>query len=189
LRPFNISSPLRRFFTGDQPLSCHWSVQTQRLLLRKMKAIDVPSIGEIVRDEGVYSQLLADPNQFIDEIASIVESVDNTKKSYIALIGIRKSDGKIISAGFLFDNELSYCVHSALHRQGYGYEFVSKLCQLAMQPEIECSNIRASVLRSNQPSRAVLEKVGFKFEGLAYRENSLYRGKFAMLDYCLYIDD
>ena len=154
-----------------------------------MTAIDLPSICEIVRDEGVYSQLLADPNQFIEEIASIVEPVDNTGNSHVALIGIRKSDGEIISAGFLFDNELSYCVHSALHRQGYGYEFVSKFCHLATQPEIGYSNIRASVLRSNQPSRAVLEKVGFKFEGLAYRENSLYRGEFAMLDYRLYIDD
>lgn len=139
----------------------------------------------MVRDVDVFSQLLIEPEHFLVEITSIVGSTNSEEKLGIALTGLRKSDDKIICAGFLFSNELSYFVDSAFRRQGYGSEFVAKLCRIVMKTAIGHSNIRASVLRTNLQSRAILEKIGFTFVGLAHRENTLYPGKFSVLDYRL----
>ncbi|MGR3467121.1 MAG: GNAT family N-acetyltransferase [Shimia sp.] len=87
---------------------------------------------------------------------------------------IRKSDGALVGAATL-DNiqrgpaqycTLGYWVGVGHARQGYMREAIGALVDYAFA-DLDLSRIQAACLPENAASRALLEKSGFKYEGVA----------------------
>lgn len=92
----------------------------------------------------------------------------------LALMLIRREDNLLIGA-ITLDNirrgpvqagTLGYWIGAPFARQGYMREAIQSVVHYAFQV-MDLSRIEAACLPENAPSRGVLEKTGFKYEGVA----------------------
>jgi [ribosomal protein S5]-alanine N-acetyltransferase len=92
----------------------------------------------------------------------------------LPLVLERRADGKILGA-LTLDNirrgpaqvgTLGYWIGAPFARQGYMREAIAGVVHHAFV-NLDLSRIEAACLPENQPSRALLEKAGFKYEGVA----------------------
>lgn len=92
----------------------------------------------------------------------------------VPLFLIRRSDDALLGA-ITLDNirrgpaqagTLGYWIGQGHTRQGYMLEAITAVCHYAFR-ELDLSRLEAACLEENTPSRGVLEKAGFKFEGVA----------------------
>ena len=92
----------------------------------------------------------------------------------LPLMLIRRADNAILGA-ITLDNmrrgpvqagTLGYWIGAPYARQGYMREAIQTLVHHAFQT-IDLSRVEAACLPENAPSRGVLEKCGFKYEGVA----------------------
>lgn len=92
----------------------------------------------------------------------------------LALMLIRRADNQLIGA-ITLDNirrgpvqagTLGYWIGAPFARQGYMREAIQSVVHHAFQV-MDLSRIEAACLPENAPSRGVLEKCGFKYEGVA----------------------
>ncbi len=94
--------------------------------------------------------------------------------SGVPLFLLRRSDNQILGA-ITLDNiqrgpsqsgTLGYWIGQAFARQGYMREAVNAVVHYAFH-DLDLSRVQAGCLADNQASRGVLEKTGFKYEGVA----------------------
>jgi ribosomal-protein-alanine N-acetyltransferase len=92
----------------------------------------------------------------------------------VPLLLIRRADGALVG-GVTLDNirrgpaqagTLGYWVGAPFARQGYMREALEAVVHFAFS-ELDLSRLEAGCLPENAASRGVLEKVGFKYEGVA----------------------
>jgi [ribosomal protein S5]-alanine N-acetyltransferase len=92
----------------------------------------------------------------------------------LPLLMFRRSDGALLGA-ITLDNirrgpaqagTLGYWVGAAHARQGYMREAIEAVVHHAFQ-QLDLSRVEAACLPGNAASRGVLEKTGFKYEGVA----------------------
>ncbi|MHA1128712.1 MAG: GNAT family N-acetyltransferase [Alphaproteobacteria bacterium] len=92
----------------------------------------------------------------------------------IQLLLIRREDSQVVG-GITLDNiqtgvsqacTIGYWMGEAFTRQGYMSEALDATVRYAFN-ELDLSRIQAGCLPDNAPSRALLEKSGFKYEGVA----------------------
>lgn len=69
--------------------------------------------------------------------------------------------------------ELGWVLDPAVHGQGLGTEFAAALLHLAIDG-LEVRRVEAACFAENLASRRVMEKIGFRLEGV-FREESLHR--------------
>lgn len=94
----------------------------------------------------------------------------------LRLLVCRGSDGRIAGAVTLFaiagaplaSATLGYWIGAAYARLGYMHEALELLLAFAFE-RMKLRRIEALVLPENAPSRALLERLGFEFEGIARR--------------------
>ncbi len=96
--------------------------------------------------------------------------------SALALFLIRKDDSRLLG-GINLENiqrgpaqsaTIGYWIGSDYSRQGLMTEAVRGVVNYAFA-RLDLSRIQAATLPGNKPSRAVLEKTGFKYEGVAQK--------------------
>jgi [ribosomal protein S5]-alanine N-acetyltransferase len=92
----------------------------------------------------------------------------------LPLVMERREDQRLVGA-LTLDNirrgpaqagTLGYWIGAPYARQGYMREAILAVVHHAFHP-LDLSRIEAACLPENQPSRGLLEKVGFKYEGVA----------------------
>lgn len=88
----------------------------------------------------------------------LIRRADNALLGAITLDNIRRGP---VQAG-----TLGYWIGAPFARQGYMREAIQSLVHHAFQA-MDLSRIEAACLPENAPSRGVLEKCGFKYEGVA----------------------
>ncbi len=94
--------------------------------------------------------------------------------SAVPLFIERREDGVLVGAitldnirrGPAQDGTLGYWIGQPFARQGYMGEAILALVHFAFE-ELDLSRIQAACLPENKASRGVLEKSGFKYEGVA----------------------
>ncbi len=95
-------------------------------------------------------------------------------KQALPLLLIRRDDGALLG-GITLDNmqagvsqscTVGYWMGEKFARQGYMLEALSATVDYAFNT-LDLSRIQAGCLPENTPSRALLEKAGFKYEGVA----------------------
>ncbi len=102
------------------------------------------------------------------------------KKSVSLLIFLKKNDTLI--GGITMDNikrgssqsaSLGYWLAEEFARNGYMTESMNKIIDYGFK-ELNLSRLEAATLPENEPSRKLLEKVGFKYEGVAQSYLKIY---------------
>jgi ribosomal-protein-alanine N-acetyltransferase len=160
-------------------------LHTERLLLRKMKGSDSPSLFEVWSDSEVTKFMnidcFTDESQVEDMIKLLDElSLDNKA---IRFSIIEMESNKIIgSCGYNsldFENEkaeIGYDIARAFWGRGYASEAISALLEYAFL-SLKLNRIEAKVEPENMNSVKVLQKLNFTFEG-TLRQSERVNGKF-----------
>ena len=154
-----------------------------RLVVRPMSMADLEDFREIVFDPRVHSTLIVAPSVYLKVLEECADGPERGEAAHqFSATATLVSECQFVAGGLLYQNNLSYFVHPEMWRRGIGLEFVAMfLGEIARLPGL--TEVTACVLRNNVASRLILERVGFRFTGLAYhkRENEMTR--LAVLNY------
>jgi len=157
-----------------------FEIATPRLILRLPKMADYGQWSR-TRQEGADFLLPWEPVRDRDFSGKkafrnrVYWSAKSTSEGRaLPLFLIRRDDGAFLGAATLSNirrgpaqmANLGYWIGPNHARQGYMTEAVSALVEFAFD-EMELSRIEAACLPENKPSRGLLERCGFKYEGVA----------------------
>lgn len=165
-------------------------METSRLRLRELRLNDAHFILNLYSDENVC-KFLYDEELYtnIDEANNYIEwNTYCENKNHNRWGIIRKADGVIMgTVGFhLWDRynhiaEIGYDLAEEFWGEGYMSEAVEKCLEHGFD-FLRLNRIQAYVAPENHSSIRVLEKLGFKKEGI-YRDKHFFRGEYYDL-YC-----
>lgn len=155
-------------------------MQTERIELHLPKMGDFPNWQELRRkneeflrpwepkrfddyssEDGFKERVRWSRNSFKNHHAVallIKRSADKALMGVITLDNIRTGSAQTATVGYWLGQE--HCHH------GYMQEALSKIVTYAFT-ELDLSRIEAATLKDNKPSRKLLERSGFKYEGVA----------------------
>lgn len=161
------------------------TLESDRLMLRKMSLEDAPDLFEYASDPEVAQYTTWHPHQSLKDshifLNSILEKYQ-THESFNWGI-IHKDDGKLIgTCGFVHwvrshhYAEIGYALSRPYWGQGYMPEAVKAVLAFAFQ-ETDLNRIEAECKLPNHASATVMEKVGMKYEGIL-RQQMLNKGRF-----------
>jgi ribosomal-protein-alanine N-acetyltransferase len=160
-------------------------LQTQRLILREMNVKDAEFVFKHFSNEKIC-EYLYDEDVFtsMDEALELIESYSNPEGKQHNRWGIvRKKDNSLIgTCGFhCWDGvnhiaEIGYDLWHECWGQGYMSEALEVVIESGFQ-NMSLNRIQAYVALENDNSARLLEKIGFKKEGII-RDKHLYHGKY-----------
>lgn len=150
------------------------TIETERLTLRRFEYTDVDAMLEYwIADEKIQS-LYSEPvyttkkavNELLDKYIGSYE-----KNDYYRWAIIEKNSGECIGqiAFFLVDSknhfaEIEYCIGSNFQCRGYATEATKAIIRYGFE-KINLHKIQICTKTINKPSKRVIEKCGFTYEG------------------------
>jgi ribosomal-protein-alanine N-acetyltransferase len=161
-------------------------IDTDRLLLRKFEYADDNSMLKYWISDSLIQSLYAEPvystkkevKELLDKYISSYEKCD-----YYRWAIILKETGDCIGqiAYFLVDNnnhfgEIEYCIGGLFQRRGFATEATKSVIKFGFE-NINLHKVQISHKSINIPSRKVIEKCGFVYEGTLrdyFHENGKY---------------
>ena len=164
------------------------TLETSRLVLRKLKVEDAQDMFEYCSDEEMTPFLTWDAHKTIDDsMVFIQKTIEKYKKSQVGEWGIvLKETGKLVgTCGFLWwmpecgRVELAYAIARSLWGKGLMTEAVSEVIRFGFD-KMELNRIEARAIPENIASIRVMQKIGMTKEGL-HREQMIMHGKFVDL--------
>ena len=164
------------------------TLETERLILRKMTLEDAEDMFEYASDPDVAKYTTWDAHQSLKDSKFFLKIVvERYKNRQITDWGIvHKEDGKFIgTCGFaechLFHSraEIGYAISRKYWRQGYMSEAVNAIIKFGFQT-MNLNRIEARCDVENIASARVMEKVGMQFEGIL-RQHIFTKGKYCDL--------
>ncbi|MBK5927488.1 GNAT family N-acetyltransferase [Rhodobaculum claviforme] len=155
-------------------------IETERMMLRLPQHTDFRAWSELRRDsadflipwEPAWSEDHLGRAAFTNRVQWAARA--EQQGTALPLFLMRVSDGALLGA-ITLDNirrgpaqagTLGYWVGAAHARQGYMREAIAGVVAYAFGP-LDLSRIEAACLPENAPSRGLLERSGFKYEGVA----------------------
>jgi len=172
-------------------------LETERLLLRPITMKDAPDIFAYASNPEVTKYVRFVTHKSIKDTHAFIRRVQTSyRKGVTPLWGMQlKASGRLIGAsGFLQcpnpdqRAELGYVINPDYWGEGYVTEAAKALCDFAFR-EMKVNRIEAGTIVGHVASARVLEKCGFKFEGVL-RQRELIKGKFPDVSmYSLLRDD
>ena len=160
-------------------------IETKRLLLRPITMKDAPDIFAYASNPEVTKYVRFVTHKSIKETHAFIRRVRASyRKGITPLWGIEiKASGRLIGAlGFLqWPNpdrraELGYVINPDFWGQGYVTEAAKVLCDFAFK-KMKVNRIEAGTIVGHTASERVLQKCGFKFEGIL-RQREFIKGRF-----------
>lgn len=161
------------------------NLQTSRLIIRNIEANDKEFIYKLFSNEKVC-EFLYDEEIFTnvnDAVAFINWNSNPEEKGYNRWVLVKKENGKQIgTCGYdnwdRFNNiaEIGYDLCQEYWGQGYMKEALESAIESGFK-NMGLNRINAYVALENINSIRLLEKLGFKNEGV-YRDKHLFRGKY-----------
>jgi RimJ/RimL family protein N-acetyltransferase len=152
-------------------------LKTKRLVLRPLKILDVKGIVENVNDFEVSKWLLVVPYPYaIKDAKEWIKNTQETwrkreKESYTFGIEL-KSEKKVIGGIGLHHvdtysgyAEIGYWLGAKYHKKGYGSEALGAMIDFSFN-KLKLRRLEAGVFTENPSSGKLLEKFGFKKEGV-----------------------
>ncbi len=143
-------------------------IETERLLIRYIQAKDLDDMFEYLSDEEVMRY---ERQTFTKE--SIAKSIQDFLPYNNFYAAVLKDSGKMIGQVFVGKNNperfneynVGYIFNPKYHSKGYCTEATKALCKYAFE-ELNAHRLTAKCNPENVASWRVMEKVGFKREGL-----------------------
>ena len=161
-------------------------IDTPRLRLRPLCAEDIPSLKEWMADKAIYAYWGKGPGKTDKNPELLFTKAERTTKSFH--LGIEeKPTGKVVGDLWVYriENDRMATVAIRLapsrHGMGYGTEALSAMTRFCFD-NTELRRLQAEVDVRNAASRRMLEKCGYRQEGL------IRQGKMVSVwcDYCIY---
>lgn len=161
-------------------------IDTGRLLLRKFTSEDALSaMNNWAGDEYIQKMYGEPAYKTLDDTAALLDKYIKGYESgyYYRWAVIEKASGECIGqiAYFLVDRnnhfgEIEYCIGTAFQGKGYATEATKAVIEYGFN-KIGLHKVQICVRPSNMPSRKVIEKCGFTYEG-TLRDYFLIDGKY-----------
>ncbi len=162
------------------PWRKYLAIESERLTLRQPRAVDHRNWAELRKESAEFLQPW-EPTWTRDHLSRKAFSarVHSTSRaietgSGLPLFIFRRKDGQLLGA-ITLDNiqrgpsqsgTLGYWIGATFIRRGYMREAVETVVHHAFT-KLDLSRVQAGCLPENKASRGVLEKAGFKYEGVA----------------------
>jgi|SRR5579872_5163245 len=158
-------------------------LETSRLRLRPLRASDALAIFGYASDPQVTKQVRFVTHRNLHDTRSFLRHV-RQRRSKDCVWGIElKSARRVIGSIGLLDYapehhraELGYALHREHWNRGIATEAVRAVINHAMR-KLRINRLEAGTYLSNRASQRVLEKCGFKFEGVL-RQRELIKGSY-----------
>lgn len=150
------------------------SIDSARVRLRRMEKRDIRDIYDLCRREELARFVEWYPHKDITETRDYVNWIVSGYRRGRSMTWVieLKGAGKVIgTCGFMKMDadfktaEIGYCLSSDYWRQGYATEAVWSLLWYGFK-KIGLCRVQARVMDGNEPSEALVEKLGFRREGL-----------------------
>lgn len=160
-------------------------ITTERLILKPMELLDAPAMFEIKSDKEVTAKYGRESHKDMQQTTEWIKLIlDNyTEKSSLAwTIFLKKSEkgiGSVILWNLDLDSqvgEIGYELHRDCWRHGFMFEALGAMTDWAIL-DMGLNRVEACPLKENAASIAVLEKLGFKFEG-NLKERIYFRNRY-----------
>ncbi len=168
------------------------TLQTQRLLLRRMETSDAPELFFLRSDPQVMKYIDRKPAasiqeaiDFIDKINGEIDKNNNITWAISLLTDPGVMIGNITYWRFdrpNFRGEIGYVLHPAFWRQGIMKEAIHKVLAFGFDV-MKMHSVEANINVGNDASAAILQACGFRKEA-HFRENYFFDGRF--LDSIIY---
>jgi len=161
------------------------TIITERLLLREMLATDISQFFAIRSNKEVMERINKERFKTLDEAKSLMNKIANDIKMGNGIMWslCLKEDGRQIgnlSFHKIYKDhhraELGYALLPEFHMRGIMYEAVKAVIHYGFN-NMKLHTIEAMINPANTASKRILEKNGFKQEGLL-KESFLFRTKF-----------
>lgn len=172
------------------------TIETERLILRKMKPSDSRDMYEYSRLPEVTRYLLWEPHTNPSQTLDYLEYLQTRYRvgDFYDWAVVEKSRGKMIgTCGFTsldFSNnaaEVGYVLNPAFWGKGLAPEALMRVMRFGFM-ELNVHRIEAKYMVENSRSRRVMEKCGMTFEGV--RRSSMYvKGSYRDIGVCSILSD
>lgn len=149
-------------------------IETERLLLRRFKYTDDDAmLKHWISDENIQSMYMEPVYTTKEAVKELLDRYINSyeKGDYYRWAIISKESGECIGqiAYFLVDNknhfaEIEYCIGSAFQCKGYATEATKAVIRFGFE-KINLHKVQICTHTANKPSKRVIEKCGFTYEG------------------------
>ena len=166
-------------------------LETDRLILRRMKTSDYIDMYEYSKSDKVTKYLLwrSHPDaRYTRDYLAFVQSQYRAGEFYDWAIVEKESNKMIGTCGFAkldFENnsaEIGYVINPLYWRRGYATESVKKVIEFGFDV-LNLHRIEARYIVGNEVSKRVMEKCGMVFEGI--HKSSLYvKEEYVSVGYC-----
>lgn len=151
------------------------TIKTERLLLRKPVSADAEDIFKRYASDAEVTRYLAWPmHTSVDDTHAFLEFSDAEWERWPAgpYLICALSDGRLLgSTGLAFEVPLRATTGYVLAKDSWGQGFATEalLAMRALAADLGVERLYAMCYPEHQPSRRVLEKGGFEFEGTLRR--------------------
>ena len=149
-------------------------IETERLMLRPFEYEDAGSMMRNWAGDEYIQKMYGEPSyKTLDAVKKLLGKYIGSydKKYYFRWAVIEKASGECIGqiAYFLVDTsghfgEIEYCIGTAFQGKGYATEAAKAVIRYGFE-KIGFHKVQICVRPSNTPSKKVIEKCGFVYEG------------------------
>lgn len=172
-------------------------IETQRLLLRRMKQSDYYDMYDYARRSDVTRYLTWEPHTDLEYTRRYLSYVESCYKAgtFFDWALQYKGDGHMIgTCGFTSFNydarsaEIGYVINPRYQCAGIATEAACRVISFGFE-SLDLHRIEAHYMAGNDASRRVMEKVGMQFEGI-HRESMFVKGVYVSVGVCaMTVDD
>lgn len=149
-------------------------METQRLIIRRFRMDDAEECFAFMSDaQGMY---LDGCKPFVSMDDAFWERMKLFEKREGQYVIVLKTSNEVIGTINVFDDdsravsakEIGYAIAPKHRRKGYAFEAISALIDL-LRKDLLFDMVTAGVLPENIPSAKLLEKLGFRSEGIRHK--------------------
>jgi [ribosomal protein S5]-alanine N-acetyltransferase len=160
-------------------------IETERLVLRALRESDAGAVFQIFGDDAVTRYYDLATFTDIEQARLLIARMNARNANGDALrwgIGLKENDTVIGTGGFnqfargWFHAGIGYDLAQVYWNQGYMTEALRAMVKHGFE-KLQLNRIQALVAPGNDPSARVLEKVGFRREGIL-REYGFWKNRF-----------
>ena len=160
------------------------TLETERLILRKLHLEDAKDVFEYASDPEVAKYVTWEPHKSIEDSINLIKFTHERyeKKEGIIWGIVYKENNKVIGTCDIspaikhFRAEIAYALSKDYWGKGLMNEAVKEVIRFGFE-KMNLNRIQAMCIPENIGSYRVMEKVGMKYEGLI-REYMYIKGKF-----------
>lgn len=162
------------------------TIETERLILRRFEYNDSKTmLKNWIADEKIQSMYSEPVYKTLDEVNDLLDKYISSyeKEDYYRWAIIEKASNECIGqiAYFLVDNknhfaEIEYCIGSQFQRKGYATEATKAIINYGFE-KINLHKVQICTKTINAPSKSVIEKCGFTYEG-TFRDYFYMNGEY-----------